>query len=110
MNNEQETETDGKALERVNLMLTGADSAWLDQLANDIRTATGAKVSRSEIVRAALETMREIQSSAPMGVPSLLCLSSCKSATELAERGVVTVRVAACALRDCAYTPTHRRG
>lgn len=105
MDNEQNS----KALERVNLMLTGADSAWLDQLADDIRTNTGAKISRSEIVRAALETMREIQSVAPTeGVPSLLCLSSSKSATELAQRGIATVRVAACALK--AYTPTHRRG
>lgn len=73
-----------KALERVNLMLTRADSAWLDGLANEIRSANGAKVSRSEIVRAALAAVQELHKAGNLfNVP----LSSCRSASELAQMG-----------------------
>jgi hypothetical protein len=74
-------------LGRVNLMLTRQDSAWLDQLANEIRSTTGAKVSRSEIVRAALSMLRELDRLAP--------LCSCKSGDNLAAMGIVAARKAA---------------
>ena len=84
--------TDGKALERVNLMLTRDDSAWLDMLANQIRTNTGAKISRSEIVRAALTTMAELHRLAPMFPDRLMPLQSCKTKGELAVVGILAVR------------------
>ncbi len=92
MDNQQNT--GGKALERVNLMLTRGDSAWLDTLANEIRVNTGAKVSRSEIVRAALSTMAELHRLAPIFPARLMPLHSCKSRDELALIGILAVRSA----------------
>ncbi|HTX36452.1 MAG TPA: hypothetical protein VME43_15590 [Bryobacteraceae bacterium] len=83
------------ALERVNLMLARRDSAWLDSLANEIRVNTGAKVSRSEIVRAALSTLAELHRLAPMAPTRLIPLHSCKSRDELALAGTLAVRRAA---------------
>jgi hypothetical protein len=40
-------------LERFNVVLSLEDTAWLDRLAGEIQTGTSAKVSRSEIIRAA---------------------------------------------------------
>ena len=87
--------TEGKVLERVNLMLTRDDSTWLDMLANEIRTNMGAKISRSEIVRAALTTMGELHRLAPMFPDRLMPLHSCKSRGELALMGILAVRRAA---------------
>jgi hypothetical protein len=86
---------DGKALERVNLMLTRDDSAWLDTLANQIRENTGAKVSRSEIVRAALSTMAELHRLEPMFPAWLMPLHTCKTERELAVAGILAIRSAA---------------
>jgi hypothetical protein len=86
---------DENALERVNLVLTWRDSAWLDTLANEIRVNTGAKISRSEIVRAALFTMAELHRLAPKAPTRLMPLHSCKSRGELTLAGVLTVRRAA---------------
>jgi hypothetical protein len=54
-------------LYRYNLVLADAESDWLDQFAEEIHTATGAKVSRSEIVRAAIAGMRELNRLAVAG-------------------------------------------
>ena len=82
----------GKALERVNLMLTRDDSAWLDMLADEIRVNTGAKVSRSEIVRAALSTMAELHRLGPLAPARFRPLNSCTSRDDLALVGILAVR------------------
>ena len=87
--------SDGKTLERVNLMLTRDDSAWLDRLAHEIRENTGAKLSRSEIVRAALSTLAELHRLAPMFPARFRALHSCETKDELALMGILAVRRAA---------------
>ena len=47
-----------RAFIRVNLVLNGALSHWLDQQTEAIRRAGGAKVTRSGIVRAILAALR----------------------------------------------------
>ncbi len=79
-------------LERVNLMLMRDESEWLDQLGAEIREQTGAKVSRSEIVRAAIATLTELHRLAPACPTRLMPLSSCKSGSELTVVGVLAVR------------------
>lgn len=84
----------GAALERVNLMLDAEGSAWMDQLAEEIRVKTGARVSRSEITRAALAMLRELHRLAggkPAGIPSL---SVCKSEGDLIVLGTLAIRKA----------------
>ena len=83
------------ALERVNLMLARKDSAWLDTLANEIHVNTGAKVSRSEIVRAALCTMAELHRLNPMAPSRLIPFHSCKTRDELILAGILAARRAA---------------
>jgi hypothetical protein len=89
-------------LERVNLMLSPADSGWLDELAAEIRTRTGAKLSRSEITRAAIATMRELHRYGD--TLRFGALAACKSETELSIAGVLAVRSGRTAQRS---TPTH---
>lgn len=79
-------------LERVNLMLGKDESEWLDELAAEILAATGSKVSRSEIVRAAIATLRELHRLAPACPARFIPLSSCKSGSELVVLGVLAVR------------------
>jgi hypothetical protein len=57
--------TTGERLNRYNLLLADAESAWLDKLCEEIHTQTGAKVSRSEIVRAAIAGIRELHRLSP---------------------------------------------
>jgi hypothetical protein len=78
-------------LYRANLMLADADSQWLDQLAAEIHTATGAAVSRSEIVRAGIAGMKELHRLAP-GCPSrFVPLATCDGAL-LAQMIVLAIR------------------
>ena len=56
-------EATGETLQRTNLMLTKGESEWLDAFAAEILATGGAKVSRSEIVRAALVGLRELHKS-----------------------------------------------
>lgn len=77
-------------LERFNIVLSVDDSAWLDQLATEMLAGTGAKVSRSEIIRAAIATLRELHRAAP-DCPALR-LAHCRSGSDLAMMGVVAVR------------------
>ena len=56
----------GEDLRRVNLILSRADSDFLVQLGREIDARTGAKVSRSEIVRASIAGMRELHRLAPL--------------------------------------------
>jgi hypothetical protein len=77
-------------MERVQLMLSPELSAWLDQLSSEIREHTGASVSRSEITRAALTTLRELHR---LGEAACVGkLAGCKSCAELTIAGVATVR------------------
>jgi Arc/MetJ-type ribon-helix-helix transcriptional regulator len=50
----------GQDCVRVNLVLTGDLSRWLDEQAASIQQATGAAVNRSALVRAALRALREL--------------------------------------------------
>jgi hypothetical protein len=83
---------DDNRLERFNLLLIREESEWLDQLAAEILAATGAKVSRSEIVRAAIATLRELHRAAPAGPARLMPLGRCESGAALAQVGVLAVR------------------
>jgi hypothetical protein len=81
-----------KRLERFNIVLSLDDSAWLDQFAAEMLAGTGAKVSRSEIIRAALTTLRELHQSAPDCPARFLPLAQCRSSSDLALMGVLAVR------------------
>jgi hypothetical protein len=74
----------GKDLARVNLVLSRANSDFLGQLAREIDKRTGAKVSRSEIVRASIAGLAALHQIAP--------LTTCKSEAELAVQLVIAVR------------------
>ena len=81
-------------LYRYNLLLSDEESEWLDQLAEEIRGANGAKVSRSGIVRAAIAGMKELAKLAP-GCPSRFsALTAARSGADLAMLTVVAARCA----------------
>jgi len=83
-------------LYRVNLMLGDDDSAWLDQLAGEIRAATGADVSRSEIVRAAIAGLRELHHLTESdGASWLPPLTRAKRGSDLSMLAVLAARSAA---------------
>ena len=71
-------------LERVQLMLAPDESAWLDTLGGQILARTGAKVSRSEIVRAGIRTLQELDRLSP--------LDGCTSGLMIGAVGVLTAR------------------
>ena len=79
-------------LERFNVVLSLYDISWLDQLAGEILAVTAANVSRSEIIRAALATLRELHRTAPTRPARFLPLEKCRSGSELAIMGVIAVR------------------
>ncbi len=81
-------------LYRYNLLLTDSESTWLDQLAEEIRATTGAKVSRSEIVRAALAGLRELHRLAPTCPSRLPALTAARSGDALAMLTVLAARYA----------------
>jgi hypothetical protein len=83
--------TTGERLERVNVMLERQESDWLDQLAAEIHTETGAKVSRSEIVRAGIAGMRELHRLAPACPSRFVPLATCDGAL-LGQMIVLAVR------------------
>jgi hypothetical protein len=82
------------AMERVNLMLDRRESEWLDQLVGEILAKTGAKVSRSEIVRAAVATLHELDRMASLNPARLLPLAQCKTGADLVVAGVSAIRLA----------------
>jgi hypothetical protein len=80
----------GNRLERVNLMLSQEENAWLNQLSDEIKQQTGANVSRSEIVRAGLAAIRDLHS---IGAASRLgALTAAKNGSELRVVAVMAVR------------------
>jgi len=95
MHNEHEARTNGDGrLERVNAMLSLRDRTWLDQITAEMH-ATGADVSRSEIIRAALAAFRELHRIAPH------LMQASRSGTELKSIGIA-------AMRSVTYTPMGR--
>lgn len=82
-------------LERFNVVLGTEDIAWLDQLATEIQTTTGAKPSRSEIIRAAVATLKELHRCAPRCPTKLMPLAQCKNGAGLVVAGILAVRRAA---------------
>ena len=83
--------------ERFNVVLGSEDVAWLDQLSAELLASNGGKVSRSEIIRAAVATMKELHKWAPRCPAGLIPLARCKSGTDLTLAGVVAMRRAATA-------------
>ena len=65
-------------------MLSRADSDFLVRLGREIDKRTGAKVSRSEIVRASIAGMRELHRLAPLRPARFSPLAACKNETALA--------------------------
>ena len=85
--------TEGR-LERFNVVLSLDESEWLNQLAAEIQTETGAHVSRSEIIRAALSGLSELHRLAPSCPSRFVPLHTCQSAPELGLWAVLAVRYA----------------
>lgn len=87
--------SNGLRLERFNIVLEPSDSEFLDRLVQEIRAVAGAKVSRSEIVRAAIAGLHELHRLTPEGGPSWLPpLNRCRSGSDLAVVAVLAARVA----------------
>jgi hypothetical protein len=84
--------TTGERLERVNVMLAREDSEFLDQLSEEITAKTGAKVSRSEIVRAGIAGIRELHRLAPECPSRFVPLASCRSGADLVIWMVLAIR------------------
>jgi hypothetical protein len=76
----------GEDLARVNLVLSRANSDFLCQLGREIDKRTGAKVSRSEMVRASIAGLAALHRIAP--------LTTCKSEADLAVQLVIAIRSA----------------
>jgi hypothetical protein len=84
--------TTGERLERVNVMLSRQDSSFLDQLSEEIHTSTGARISRSEIVRAGIAGMRELHRLAPECRSRFMPLTSCQRGADLVVWMVLAIR------------------
>jgi hypothetical protein len=90
--------TTDERLYRYNLLLSDSENAWLDRLAEEILEQTGAKVSRSEIVRAAIAGMRELHHlTADGGASWFPPLTRGRSGADLA---MLTVLAARCATKE----------
>ena len=81
-------------MRRVNLILSREDSVFLDKLARDIDDRVGARVSRSEIVRASIAGMRELHRLAPLCPARFSPLAACKNETALAVMMILAIRAA----------------
>jgi hypothetical protein len=84
--------TAGERLERVNVMLSRQDSSFLDQLPEEIHTQTGARVSRSEIVRAALAGLKELHRLAPETPSRFVPLAQVRSGADLVIWMILAIR------------------
>jgi len=81
-------------MRRVDLILSREDSVFLDKLARDIDDRVGARVSRSEIVRASIAGMRELHRLAPLCPARFSPLAACKNETALAVMMILAIRAA----------------
>jgi hypothetical protein len=84
----------GEPLERVNIMLQRTDSEWLDSLVTEMQAETGSRISRSEIVRAAISGIRELDRLAKEGPSRVVPLTKCRSGEDLAIMTVLAARLA----------------
>jgi hypothetical protein len=82
------------AMKRVNLILSREDSVFLDKLAREIDDRVGARVSRSEIVRASIAGMRELHRLAPLCPARFSPLAGCKNEAALAVQMLLAIRAA----------------
>ena len=80
-------------LERFNVVLSLQESEWLNQLSAEIQAQTGAQVSRSEIIRAALAGLRELHRRAPL-CTRLVPLHTCTKGSDLTALAVLSARLA----------------
>jgi hypothetical protein len=81
-------------MERFNIVLLVDDSEWFDRFALEIREQNGAKVSRSEIVRAAIAGLRELHLRASER-PSKFCpLVHARSESNLKMFAILAARLA----------------
>jgi len=84
----------GEDLARVNLILSREDSVFLDKLAREIDDRVGARVSRSEIVRASIAGMRELHRLAPLCPSRFSPLATCKNEMALGVQMLLAIRAA----------------
>ena len=84
----------GAPMERFNIVLPLEDSEWLDRFAWEIRQQNGAKVSRSEIVRAAIAGLRELHRRAPERPSKFAPLTQARSGSDLEMIAILAARVA----------------
>jgi hypothetical protein len=77
-------------LVRVNLMLSAQDSAWLNEFSEEVRHLTDGRISRSEIVRAALAALREVRTFASR--EGVLPLEQASNGAQLIAMTVLAVR------------------
>jgi hypothetical protein len=81
-------------MERFNIVLPLEDSEWLDRFAWEIRERNGAKVSRSEIVRAAIAGLRELHLRAPERPSRFVPLTHARTGSDLVCFAIVAARLA----------------
>jgi len=86
--------TTGERLYRYNVLFTDSESAWLDELAGEIEATTGVKVSRSEIVRAALAGLRELHRLVPERASRLAPLTNARAGSDLTLLAILAARLA----------------
>ena len=84
----------GQRLYRYNLLLSDEDSVFLDRLSEELHATTGSKISRSEIVRAAIAGLRELHRLAPDCPSRFPGLTAARSGEDLAMLSVVAARSA----------------
>jgi hypothetical protein len=75
-------------------MLSRANEDFLVQLGREIDARTGAKVSRSEVIRAALAGMKELHRLAPLYPDRFSPLAAGKSEADLVVMMVLAIRAA----------------
>jgi hypothetical protein len=84
----------GARMERFNIVLRLDDSEWLDRIAWEIREKNGAKISRSEIVRAAIAGIRELNLQASKRPSQFVPLANARSGSDLRVLAILAARLA----------------
>ena len=84
----------GARMERFNIVLPLDDSEWLDRIAWEIREKNGAKISRSEIVRAAIAGIRELHLQASERPSKFVPLAKVRSRSDLRMLAILAARLA----------------
>ena len=78
------------ALIRLNFMLPVRDSQWLDDVVY-VFAERGVRISRSEILRAAIAALREVQDLSTR-IPTVFSMDSARDGTQLATLAFLAVR------------------